>query len=138
MIGIVSGPGQKPISGANVWLRQGSGAEAEFFGAVADEQGRFEFREVPPGWTNLFVIARGYSYAATRLSLQAGQIATNVSLSVANPQTLLLKLVDDQGQPVDGAQSGKVAGQVAGLDRIGWVHGWLLVCPGAHLNRLKI
>jgi beta-lactamase regulating signal transducer with metallopeptidase domain/thiol-disulfide isomerase/thioredoxin/protocatechuate 3,4-dioxygenase beta subunit len=110
VIGNVWGPGQKPVAGAKVWLRNGSGAEREYFLAVTDEEGRFQFRELAPGWTYLFVIAEGYSYAAAGLSLQSGQIATNVRLAVSRPETLTIELVDEEGQPVEGAE----------LDYLGW------------------
>jgi len=119
--GTVWGPGQKPVPDARVWLRQGSRSEKEYFSTSTDEQGRFQFREVAPGWTGVFVVAKGYSYASTSLALQSAQIATNVSLTVARPEPLILDLVDDEGQPVEGAE----------LEHLGWkspegVKSWLL------------
>jgi len=102
--GTVSGPGQKPVSGARVWFRPGSRSEAEYISASTDEQGRFEFREVAPGGTNVFVVAEAYSYTNTLLFIRPGRIAANVSLAVAHPETLVLDLVDHEGQPVEGAE----------------------------------
>lgn len=88
-----------PVAGARV--REGLDTEPKIPDAVADEQGAFEFPAVPAGNTVLSVTARGLAPELQRILV--GPVTPAVDFKLPPGNTVRLRIVDTQDQPVPGA-----------------------------------
>lgn len=98
-----------PVAGAEVDLRHLGGGQS--FGAVrvpkvTDEAGRYEEPSVPPGEVEITVRASGHRVARRTVVLAAGERARERFVLERLPSApVVLRIVDDRGRPVEGAQA---------------------------------
>jgi len=91
-----------PIN-AKVWLGTNGGQEGGFQSSETDNEGRYQFVNVEPGWTTVAALGDGYSHTGVFFSLQEGRIEKNLSLIATKPKSLNLNIRNEQGEPVAGA-----------------------------------
>ncbi|HLW63683.1 MAG TPA: carboxypeptidase regulatory-like domain-containing protein, partial [Gemmataceae bacterium] len=94
----------KPVPRARVWLRGGILGQFKYQATDADEKGNFSLNLTPPAWGTLVAVAKGYSYGSRNFSVDQGQAAQRVVLAVKAPEELRLRVIDESGQPVQGAE----------------------------------
>ncbi|HBL41959.1 MAG TPA: hypothetical protein DDZ90_01035, partial [Planctomycetaceae bacterium] len=95
--------------------------------------GRFHFDDISAGRYTLTVAAAGKSYTGTYVSVQPGQIERNLKLIVSRPESLVLKIQDELGKPIAGAEFSYVSWNVRGGSRWWLQQEWLdrmkIACP---------
>jgi len=92
-----------PIN-AKVWLRMNRGREGRFQSCETDNDGRYQFVNVEPGWTAVAALGDGYSHTGVLFTLQEGRIEKNLNLIATEPKSLNLNIRNEQGEPVAGAE----------------------------------
>jgi thiol-disulfide isomerase/thioredoxin/5-hydroxyisourate hydrolase-like protein (transthyretin family) len=108
--GIVLNERAKPIAGARVWLWMGRINHDSVRTTTSQADGRFRFQNVKPGWLHIACKAEDYSFAGRQFSFQAGQMTEKFKLILSAPETLRLRILDNEGKPLRGAQ----------IEYIGW------------------
>jgi hypothetical protein len=92
-----------PVSGAVVELRLSSVADADPLVAAVQSNGRFLFREVPPGRYQLVVSKNGFlSPRVTTLTVTARQQITGLRLELTPTAAVNGRVMDRAGQPMPG------------------------------------
>ncbi len=109
MSGVVTDSSGYPVARAVVTLFgfQPGRSAAVTRNRVADAQGRFAFREVPPG--RVFVSASGKGYAPSLYApfeLEPGQDLEGVGISLKGGATISGRIIDPRGMPLAGASIG--------------------------------
>ncbi|MEZ6131344.1 MAG: M56 family metallopeptidase [Planctomycetaceae bacterium] len=100
---------ERPVRAA-VWLHTSGDSEAGFRRSETDDAGRFEFKDVAPGWVSVAALGDGYSHAGFSFNLQARRSEQNLNLIVTAPETMHLDIRNEQGEPIAGVR----------LRAIGW------------------
>ena len=132
---VIDGVTNQPIAGAFVTI----GPAARTAGQptiVADEQGRFSFRDLAAGTFELTATARGYlagdghtwngvaALPTTPLELSDGEQRSSVTIRLWPPARISGTMRDDLGDPIEGAQLGVLRVEyVAGHRRLRVVGG---------------
>jgi beta-lactamase regulating signal transducer with metallopeptidase domain len=92
-----------PIN-AKVWLRTNRGREHRFQSCETDNDGRYQFVNVEPGFALVAALGDGYSHTGVVFSLQEGRIEKNLNLIATEPKSLNLNIRNEQGEPVAGVE----------------------------------
>jgi beta-lactamase regulating signal transducer with metallopeptidase domain len=86
---------------ATVWLRTHQG---RFQSCDTDDDGRYQFMNVEPGWTTVAALGDGYSHTGVGFTLQEGRNEKNLNLVATAPKSLNLNIRNEQGEPVAGVE----------------------------------
>ena len=125
---VIDGVTNQPIGGAFVTI----GPSARTAGQptiVADDQGRFMFRDLPAGAFELTATARGYlagdghvwngavALPTTPVELADGEQRSGVTIRLWPPARISGTIRDDLGDPIEGAQFGVLRVEYVGGNR---------------------
>ncbi len=89
---------------AKVWLLMNRGHEDRFQSCETDNDGRYQFVNVEPGWTTVAALGDGYSHTGVNFDLEEGRVEKNMNLTATEPKSLSLNISNEQGEPVAGAE----------------------------------
>ena len=89
----------EPLKKARVTLRSHSGEEFSVL-TLTDEQGRFLFKDAPPGSYDLEVSRDGYVDAEAIRTLTPGQNMTNLVFKLAHTAAISGHVFDEDGEPI--------------------------------------
>ncbi len=94
----------RALSQASVTLIDGNKTRFRRFGTRTDPKGRFTLAGVPGEWGTLEVSAAGYAQAQQEIQFNPGTRMELAPILLVPRKGLVVRVVDQQQQPVSGAQ----------------------------------
>lgn len=90
----------EPVANASVSRDPNKRVVSKYQDVRTDAQGRFEFRNVPPGQAVITVEAKGYAPSLAKLDLTMQPASLDLQLEPGH--TIRVRVVDPQGKPLEG------------------------------------